>query len=233
MSAAALGRSAQAEEGILRGGVSAHRGPARGLDCAPRLDHPVAGLRRGGRCAGADRPGDGFGVDGVGLAAQSAHLAVGPVDLQHLDAFVDEVAEQPDAVAAGALDADGADGAQAARPSQELGVSVTFLRTSPLAGGQKRERVLAVDTPGGAILLSVSGLDTDQYTACCRDTCSRSAASPSAGSSTTFQSTPAAFGGAAHHVYDQIGVRWKGHLRPEPAVSVGCWCAADWSPPPC
>ena len=51
-----------------------------------RLDRAGAGLRGAAGLAGQRRPGGGDRVDRVGLALAPAGLAVGPVDLDHLDA---------------------------------------------------------------------------------------------------------------------------------------------------
>ena len=56
--------------------------------------------------AGLRGPGRGDGVLGVGLAAPATTLAVRTVDLDHRDALGVEVAGEPGAVAAGALDPD-------------------------------------------------------------------------------------------------------------------------------
>jgi len=74
---------------------------------------------------GLCRSGGGDRVLGVGLAALASPLPVRAVDLDHRDAFSEEMAGQAGAVAAGALDADQLDGPEPAQPHKGSAISVT------------------------------------------------------------------------------------------------------------
>ena len=77
----------------------------RDADHADRLDDAVVALRRGDGVSAQRGAGGGFSVNGVGLAAPVAHLAVRSVHLHDLDLGVEQVPGEPDAVGTGALDA--------------------------------------------------------------------------------------------------------------------------------
>ena len=100
---------------------------------------PLVGFGHRAGVAGEGGARRGFGVDGVGLAALAAGLAVRAVHLDHLDARRGEVASQAGAVAAGAFDADTAHGAPGGQPGGQLAV----------AGGVRRERRRRQQRPGG------------------------------------------------------------------------------------
>jgi hypothetical protein len=85
-----------------------------------RLHDAAAGLGGGGGLAGQHRAGGGLGVGGVGLVTAAAALAVGPVNLDHLDAGAGQELGQPGAVGAGALHAGTGELAVVAGPGQQL-----------------------------------------------------------------------------------------------------------------
>ena len=69
------------------------------------------------------RSGGRFGVDRVGLAPLAAHLTVGAIDLDDLDAVVLEVASEADAVGTSALDTDPFERAETLRPAPQSRVA--------------------------------------------------------------------------------------------------------------
>jgi hypothetical protein len=71
-----------------------------------------------GGAAGQGRPGGADRVQRVGLALAAAVLPLRAVDLDDADPGCGDVPGQAGAVAAGALDADQADGAEALQPAQ-------------------------------------------------------------------------------------------------------------------
>ncbi len=81
---------------------------------APSLDLGLAA-----RSTTQGGPGGFDGVEGVGLAAAPALLAVGSVDLDDLDASPAQVAGQARAIGAGALNADLGDVAERLEPAQQ------------------------------------------------------------------------------------------------------------------
>ena len=117
-------REQQRSELVQRTGAVLLRRLVQDLQHAHCLDHAVTGFGRPRRGAGQHRAGCGLGVDRVGLAAQPARLAVGTVDLDHLDAVSAQVTSQSGSVGAGALDADLVDLAVATHPRQQLGVAL-------------------------------------------------------------------------------------------------------------
>ncbi len=138
-----LARSGQQQrtELVQRPGAVLVRRLVQHLQDTHSLHHPVAGLGDARRRACQRRSGSRFGVDRVGLAAQPACLAVGPVDLDDLDALPAQVPGQPGAVGAGALDTDLVDLAVAAHPPEQFGV----------AGGGVVERRGPGDVPGRGV----------------------------------------------------------------------------------
>jgi hypothetical protein len=78
---------------------------------------PVAAPDKGG-------PGRGDGVDRVGLAVAVAGLAIGPIDLDHLDARGAQEPGQPRSIRARALDPDPHDFTKAGQPGEQLGVAL-------------------------------------------------------------------------------------------------------------
>jgi hypothetical protein len=99
----------------------------------PALRLPVGLARLSGACRRD-------GVEGIGLAPPPARLAVGPVDLHHGDAVVEQVARESCAVRTGALDTDPFDLAEAPQPGEQPAV----------AGGGGRERLDAEQPADGA-----------------------------------------------------------------------------------
>jgi hypothetical protein len=83
---------------------------------APAL--PVPSPRRPGRTAGQGGSRGPHSIQRIGLARAPPVLAVGPVHLDDPDPGGADVPGQPGAVAAGALDADQADRAEALQPAQ-------------------------------------------------------------------------------------------------------------------
>ncbi len=83
------------------------------------------------------RPGGRLGVDGIGLAALTTHLAVRSVHLHDLDAVGLEVTGETGAVGTSALDADLHEGAEAPEPARQrrvaLGVGVKGRRVEDLS----------------------------------------------------------------------------------------------------
>src|ERR1700716_3597839 len=82
-----------------------------------------------------DRARRGLRVHGVGLAAASAHLALGPGDLAHLDTGPTQIGVQACAVAAGAFDTHADESAETTQPGQEFLVAIR--RGGKLGGAQK------------------------------------------------------------------------------------------------
>ena len=119
-------------------GAGLNRGAPRHRQHPDRLDAAVCGLGHHRSTAVEGGPRRGFGVDGVGLAAASAHLAVRAVHVDDVDAGSREVPGEARAVGAGSLHADALDAAVAAEPSQQRRV----------AGGVRFERDAAQDPPG-------------------------------------------------------------------------------------
>jgi hypothetical protein len=85
------------------------------------------------RLASLGGPRCSNGVFGVGLALAPAALAIGTVDFGHRDLVGPKMPGQPGPVAAGALQADELDGAEAHEPAQE----------SPIARRRSREALHA------------------------------------------------------------------------------------------
>ena len=121
-------------------GAGLDRGAARHTQGPDRLDASVGAL--GHHCGTAVERGPRrcLRVDGVGLAAAAAHLAVRAVHIDDVDAGSREVPGEARAVGAGSLHADALDAAVAAEPSQQRRV----------AGGVRVERGAAQD-PSGAV----------------------------------------------------------------------------------
>ena len=121
-------------------GAGLDRGAARHTQGPDRLDASVGAL--GHHCGTAVERGPcrWLRVDGVGLAAAAAHLAVRAVRIDDVDAGSREVPGEARAVGAGSLHADALDAAVAAEPSQQRRA----------AGGVRVERGAAQD-PCGAV----------------------------------------------------------------------------------
>ena len=116
------------DAGAVRAG-RAQRDPQR----PDRLDYPVVALGRGGGVSAQRGAGGGFGVDGVGLAAPAAHLAVRSDHLHHLDPGAEQVTGEPHPIGAGALDPGLDDRPERANPALQ----------SPIARRVRRERLCA------------------------------------------------------------------------------------------
>ena len=100
------------------------------LQRADRLDTAISSLRNAGRSPADHRPRGGDRVDSVGLAVQTAGLAIGSVDLDHLNTSITKVTGETGAPTAGRLDTDPVDNSVARHPSQQLAI----------ASGGRRER---------------------------------------------------------------------------------------------
>lgn len=99
-----------------------------------------------------------LGVEGVVLAAAAPVGAVGPVDLEDLDAGLLQVAQESGAVGAGAFDTDAADVAEGAHPGEQGAVAG--------AGGGERfgvqDVVVGVDHGGDVqVFVGVHAADDD------------------------------------------------------------------------
>ena len=92
------------------------------------------------RSSADDGPGCFDGIEGVGLPVVASGLAVGAVDLDHLDATATQESGQSDAIRASALDADLVNLAEVLEPGQQRLV----------AGGISIER-LGADQPAQRI----------------------------------------------------------------------------------
>jgi hypothetical protein len=90
---------------VRGGGAGLHRSRSNHAQLAQGLDGAGARLGGHGRLAGEDGPRGGFGVDGVGLAAPAAVLAVGPVHLHDPHTAGVQIASQPRPPRAATLDA--------------------------------------------------------------------------------------------------------------------------------
>ncbi len=90
---------------------------------ADRLHGAVAALRRAAGPAGLGGPGGADRIQRVGFALAAPVLAVGAVDLHDPDAGRGDVAGQPGAVTAGALDPDQAHRPEPAQPAQQPAVA--------------------------------------------------------------------------------------------------------------
>jgi hypothetical protein len=99
-----------------------------------RFDRAVCVFARALRSSGERGGPSGDGVDAVGLAVTMPGLAVGPVDLNHLDARASQEPCQASPVGAGALDTDQPDRTERAEPVQQC----------PVAGGIGGEGLGAV-----------------------------------------------------------------------------------------
>lgn len=115
-------RSGDDQISDLVGGLGAglDRRTAREPQHPHALHRPTTGLGSPGGVTVERGAGGGFGVNGVGLAAPTATLPVGPVHLDDGDAFLGEVAGQAGPVGPGAFHPDaGHYLAVAAQPSQQ------------------------------------------------------------------------------------------------------------------
>jgi hypothetical protein len=83
------------------------------------LHRPVTGLGAAASAAAEDRPGGGFGVEGVGLAPSAAGGLVGCVDLDHLDPGHPQVPGQRRTVGPGALHPGPPQHPEATHPAQQ------------------------------------------------------------------------------------------------------------------
>jgi hypothetical protein len=92
-------------------------------------------LGRGGRGASQHRAGGGLSIDRVGLATLAAEPPVRPVDLNDLDAVVEQVPGQAGAVAAGAFHPDQVKAPVASQPAVQLLVAAAI--SSELAIAQQ------------------------------------------------------------------------------------------------
>jgi hypothetical protein len=119
------------------------------VENAQGLDHAVAALRRDGALAGEGGMGRVLGIEIVVLATLATVLPVGCRDLQHLDAGLLQVAEQPRAIGAGRLDPDTPERPEGAHPGEHELVAVP--------GGRKRlaseNLVMLVDDRGDVQIL--------------------------------------------------------------------------------
>ena len=88
------------------------------------LDVAVSGLGCAGAAAAQHSPGRLDGVGGVRLALGPAHLAVGPVDLDHLDAGASEEPPEPGSIGAGALHAHLGDRPESSHPLEQCRVAL-------------------------------------------------------------------------------------------------------------
>ena len=121
-------------------GAGLDSGAPRHRQHPDRLDAPVGALgHHSGRAAERSQR-RGVRVDGVGLAAAAAQLAVRAVHVHDVYAGLSEAPGETRSIGAGALHADALDAAAAAEPSQQLRV----------AGGVRAERGRAQD-PSGAV----------------------------------------------------------------------------------
>lgn len=114
-----------------RSGVAQH---------ADRFDDPVTALGLGGRLAGEDTAGGGFGVAGVVLAAVAAADAGGASDFDDVDALQAQRARQAGAEGAGPFHAGVSDRAAALGPSDQRPVT-TPRRRERLGGQEAAERI--------------------------------------------------------------------------------------------
>ena len=106
----------------------AHRGE-RHPKSPDGLHDPGLGLGRSGSFAVERGTSGRFGIGGVALASPPAGLAVGPVDLHHLDVLGGQVTGQAGTVGAGALHADPLELAEVAHPAHQ----------PPVAGRRRRK----------------------------------------------------------------------------------------------
>jgi hypothetical protein len=111
--------------------ASGHGRLPAGLEHAQGLDHPVAALRGDGAPAREGGVRRVLGIQVVGLAALAAIVRVRRRDLEHLDAGVLQVAQQPRAVGARRLDADALEQSEGAHPGEHLLVAVPGRREAP------------------------------------------------------------------------------------------------------
>ena len=134
-------------------------GRALGDDKDPdRLDCAVPGLRAAARSTAEGGPGGFDGVEGIGLAAATALLSIGSVDLDDLDAPSSQVASQAGPIRARALDADLGHVPEGLEPGQQRlvagGVGLEALRAE-----QPPERV-----ERGSHMDVEVGVDTTSHT---------------------------------------------------------------------
>jgi len=129
---------------------------------AQRFDPTGAALRDAGSAAGLSGPGGGFGVDRVGLALPAAGLAVGPVDLDHLDAGHPQVQRQPRAVGPGALDPDLVQLTMRTQPRQQPGIAGRGGRELPMTQ-QPAGRVEDRGGVGVVVRIDPTGHPTDLH----------------------------------------------------------------------
>ena len=83
------------------------------------------------------RPSGRLGITAVGLAGETAKLAIGPVDFDHRHLVGQQVPGQPCPVTAGALDADELEGPEGLQPTQQ----------PPVAGHRRGETLDAEQGP--------------------------------------------------------------------------------------
>src|SRR5215218_4981981 len=112
-----LGGAVEHAVELLGGGHPGFEGAAAGHPQDPdHLHLALAGLGDSGGHPGQGGPGGSLGVDRVGLAVSSAGAAVGPVDLDDLEAVGAGEAGQPSPIGAGAFDPDAFHRPKALRP---------------------------------------------------------------------------------------------------------------------
>ena len=113
-----------------------------------RLDDPAGPLGDRGRLAGERGSRGQLGIDRIALAHASARVRMGLVDLEH--PLRAQIPNQPGRVAAGRLDADHGELAEARQPAKELGVAVHGRRKALRA-----EQRAALIQSGGMVAIGV------------------------------------------------------------------------------
>ena len=156
-----------APDPLLAGAAPGHAQHPYGLNAAVSRLRLSLGPPRQGGSSGFHR------VDGIGLARPPPLLAVGAVHLDDAHALVVEVAGQAGPVAAGALDANHDDGAEALKPGQQPAITEAVGRerldaeqaADGVEGGDDMDVEVGVDPSGdliwhgghGSSLLSLGG----------------------------------------------------------------------------
>ena len=95
------------------------------LDLADHLCRPVGALRNAGCDTGQHRPRGGLGVEDVALAVVAPHAPVATVDLDDAEPLAAHETGETDPIGTGALDPEGVEFAERARPSYKVGVAGT------------------------------------------------------------------------------------------------------------
>jgi hypothetical protein len=138
-------------------------GRALGHDEDPDgLDGAISGLGAARRSATESGSGCFNGVEGIGLAATPALLAIRPVDFDDLDAHPPQMACQSCPIRAGALDADLGDVAEALEPRQQ-GLVAGGVGREALGAEQPAKRVQRCGNMNVAMRIDTTGDPTRSF----------------------------------------------------------------------